>query len=182
MKNKMEMHEVFRALGTEMAYQENKWKEQSHFSVSEYLIYMQHYLDKAFEAISTEDCINSCDTTLNQIRKIGALAVACGQQHGMPCRVGFENRYNFTRGDIILTSNKYGEPDSSLYLCICSDEFEAIFVESVIKDSMLVSEYRNMIAMSNNEPLPFEYKKMSIDDVKRSLQPTTKVNWDEGEE
>lgn len=76
---------VYDAIGTERYYQEQKWGsiEEHPQSVGGYLTLMRVHLTNA-EAVwagSTGDT-----DALHYLRKVLALGVACGEQHGLPKR------------------------------------------------------------------------------------------------
>jgi hypothetical protein len=48
------------------------------------LVYIQHYVDLAFNRVSTEDGEQGA---LENLRKIAALAVAAMEEHGAPPRI-----------------------------------------------------------------------------------------------
>jgi hypothetical protein len=77
---------VFDAIGTERHYQELKWGplEQHPQSVGAYLTLMRvHLADaEAAWARSSGDVM-----ALDRIRRVLAIGVACGEQHGMPRRL-----------------------------------------------------------------------------------------------
>lgn len=77
--------QVFAAIGTERIYQELKWGtlEEHPQSVGAYITLMRVHLDKAADAWagSAGDA-----EALDRIRKVLAIGVACGEQHGMPRR------------------------------------------------------------------------------------------------
>jgi hypothetical protein len=51
--------------------------------VASYLTFMQHHLDEAKKAVTTQD---GSAAALDQLRKVLALGVACAEQHGLPFR------------------------------------------------------------------------------------------------
>lgn len=87
----MNIDMIFDAIAGERAYQARRWgqrtwngcfEEQSH-SVGEFLVYMRDYLDEAGRAATRED---GDEKTLDVLRKVVALGVACFEQHGVPLR------------------------------------------------------------------------------------------------
>ena len=76
---------VYDAIGTERYYQEQKWGmlEEHPQSVGGYLTLMRVYLTNAEAAWVGSD--NDKDA-LKCLRKVLALGVACGEQHGLPKR------------------------------------------------------------------------------------------------
>ena len=87
----MNIDMVFDAIASERAYQVRRWGlrqwngvfEEKKHSVGEFLVYIQDYLTEAFHAASRED---GDDNTLESLRKVVAIGVACFEQHGVPMR------------------------------------------------------------------------------------------------
>ncbi len=80
----MDRNTVYELIDGERAYQEQRWERPKHnHSATEYLVYIRHYVGKAFERVSTEDGEGGA---LECIRKIAALAVAAMEEHGAPPR------------------------------------------------------------------------------------------------
>jgi|WetSurMetagenome_2_1015567.scaffolds.fasta_scaffold58665_4 hypothetical protein len=72
---------VYQAIDTEREYQQNKWPGHTH-TLEEYILYMYDYLDEAKHLVSRgsyEDCFSP---TLEVIRKVTALGVACMEDNG----------------------------------------------------------------------------------------------------
>lgn len=59
-------------------------------TVGDYLVYMQDYLDEAKHTSSRVWGSECVPKTMDALRKVIALGVACAQEHGMPQRIGFE--------------------------------------------------------------------------------------------
>lgn len=78
--------EVYEAIDTERDYQ-NKWGDRTH-NVTEYLMYIEHYVDLCRAQVSTLDMSTPENNTaaLENIRKITALGVVCMEQNGAPKR------------------------------------------------------------------------------------------------
>lgn len=76
---------VYDAIGTERYYQEQKWGsiEEHPQSVGGYLTLMRVHLTNAEAAWVGSDNDNDA---LKCLRKVLALGVACGEQHGLPKR------------------------------------------------------------------------------------------------
>lgn len=82
----MERKEVYEILNGERDYQDKKWGGKQHdnyHEVEAWIIYMQHNLNKAIEAISTQRGIQG---GLEHLRKVTALGIACFEVHGVPRR------------------------------------------------------------------------------------------------
>lgn len=78
--------DVYKAIDSERDYQDNKWGEQvdrSH-EVESYVLYMEHYLHKVREELSTKSGVSE---GLEQLRKVVALGIACFEVHGVNNRV-----------------------------------------------------------------------------------------------
>lgn len=76
--------EVYKVIDGEREYQEKRWERPAHIHTNtEYLVYIQHYVNQAFAAVSTQD---GDGATLSALRKIGALAVAAMEENGTQAR------------------------------------------------------------------------------------------------
>lgn len=76
--------EVYKVIDGERDYQEKRWARPAHnHSNTEYLVYIQHYVNQAFTAVSTQD---GDQATLSALRKIAALAVAAMEENGVEAR------------------------------------------------------------------------------------------------
>lgn len=77
---------VYKAIDSERNYQLKRWGvngEDAKHSVGDFLTYMDDYLSEAKHRASREDG----DTgSLEVLRKVVALGVACMEQHGAPMR------------------------------------------------------------------------------------------------
>lgn len=166
-ENEMDMNEVFKSVASELAYQEDIWSDPS-MTVAECLIYMKRHLNKAFKAVATTECVGVCDTVLDQIRKVTALGVACGIQHGMPMRHGFENALPFTSGDLIYIIDNVVH--GTLYQCVCADQTQAVFGKAIIKDGVITTVYENMVVVFNTIEQDFPYQKVTLDEIRRGIQ------------
>lgn len=85
MKKKTQ-EEVFSAIAGERAYQDSRWGGESHDSfksVGDYLIYIDDYVRQAKAKYTTSSGV---DETLDIIRKIAGLTVACMEYNGAPLR------------------------------------------------------------------------------------------------
>lgn len=158
----MTTNQVVKAIQTERAYQDQRWTNPQS-SVAEYILYMQHHLNKAADAISSSEAVEVHNSVMSQLRKVTALGVACGEQHGMPMRRGFEGAYLFTAGDIIYS-------DGILYQCVCSDSEKAVFARSVLTPEGVLTAYENMIVVFNFEDSNFTFQRVSLDDITRGIE------------
>ena len=76
---------VFEAINGERSYQEMKWGDlvDNPQSVGAYLTLMRVHLTRAENDWADSD---GNIEALHCLRKVLAIGVACGEQHGMPCR------------------------------------------------------------------------------------------------
>lgn len=81
----MERSEVFNVIEGERKYQDIKWSEfnDENNHPADWIIYIENHLEQAKKAIYNSHDMESFG---DEIRKIAALAVACGEQHGLPRR------------------------------------------------------------------------------------------------
>lgn len=77
--------EAMDAIVGEREYQEKRWgsDHDEHESVGNFLIYIERYLAKAKDAYVD---VAATEAALHEVRKIGALALACMERHGAPKR------------------------------------------------------------------------------------------------
>jgi hypothetical protein len=81
--------EVYRAIDGERNYQEYRWHRPEHIhSVTEYLVYIEYYVNRAKVAVSSQDDEQGA---LDDLRKITALGVAAMEENGAVQRVGWES-------------------------------------------------------------------------------------------
>jgi hypothetical protein len=72
---------VYKAVDGERTYQERRWQRPAHnHTNTEYLVYIQHYVHQALEAVSVDD---GEWATFPALRKIAALAVAAMEENGV---------------------------------------------------------------------------------------------------
>lgn len=82
----MKREEVYSLIDGERSYQDTLWGGRPHDdfkSAGDFLIYIEDYLRKAKTAYTTEA---GNGPTMEVIRKITALGVACMEVHGAPAR------------------------------------------------------------------------------------------------
>jgi hypothetical protein len=80
----IDRQEIFEVIEDERIYQDNKWKKPQHsHSVTEYLVFISHYVNDAMKKVSTMDGEKEA---LPNIRKIAALAVAAMEENGVSKR------------------------------------------------------------------------------------------------
>ena len=77
------------ALLSEREYQEKLWNSTESggkHSVTEFLVYISHYVRKALDLQSTIPADQADEESLHSVRKIGALVLACMEQNGIRYR------------------------------------------------------------------------------------------------
>lgn len=81
---------VYAAIDSERAYQNEKWGDGDH-TVTEYILYMEHYLSEARRSASTQDLTVAIrhNLVMDFIRKVTALGVVCMEENGAPHREGY---------------------------------------------------------------------------------------------
>lgn len=80
--------EVYAAVDSERDYQK-KWDKEDpkgEHSVTEFLLYMQDYLNQAITQVTRNPSRTGEAMALHTMRKIAGLSVACMEQHGAPLR------------------------------------------------------------------------------------------------
>lgn len=82
--------EVYEAIDSERDYQDDRWNadttsSEGRHTASEYILYMEHYLQEARRLASTTAEDNR--TVLDFVRKVTALGVACMEDNGAPFRL-----------------------------------------------------------------------------------------------
>ena len=78
--------EVFESLGSERAYQNTRWAPSDDHTITEWLAYMQYYVN---EGLKVQTLSSDEGAGLPWLRKVAALGVAGMEQHGAPRREGF---------------------------------------------------------------------------------------------
>lgn len=87
----MTFDEVVEALRSERIYQLRRWgvrqpdgsMVEAEHGVADWLVYIQHYLTKAFREASEKD---GNDDAMEMLRKVTAMSVAACEQNGVPSR------------------------------------------------------------------------------------------------
>jgi hypothetical protein len=99
-----ERTDVYVAIDSERDYQRRRWGEDHETAVNSFILYMEHHLQRAREIATTCKNGNNFDgapgeSSLDAIRKVTALGVACMEQNGAPRRAeaGCEHVYGPTR-------------------------------------------------------------------------------------
>lgn len=77
--------EAFEAINGERGYQAALWGEKPH-TITEFLGYIRDYTEEALHTTCRQADVVANPKALAIIRKLGALAVACMEQHGAPER------------------------------------------------------------------------------------------------
>ena len=84
-QNKATREKVYEAIDGERQYQDFRWRRPQHnHSNTEFLVYINHYVQQAFAAVSMQD---GDGATLSALRKIAALAVSAMEQNGVEYRL-----------------------------------------------------------------------------------------------
>lgn len=73
---------AYLAIDSERDYQARKWGENPH-EIDAFAAYVQEYTNQLIKTVGTS---NDQTAKLDCMRKIGALTVACMEQHGAPRR------------------------------------------------------------------------------------------------
>ena len=86
-----ERKDVYAAIDSERDYQRKRWGDDHETVVNSFILYMGHHLQRAREVASTcKDGNNypgaTGESSLDYIRKVVALGVACMEQNGAPHR------------------------------------------------------------------------------------------------
>lgn len=82
---------VYEVIDGERDYQEERWNKDTTASggrhtVPEFILYMEHYLTLARTASSTQADPAATIASLDMLRKVTALGVACMEQNGVVLR------------------------------------------------------------------------------------------------
>jgi hypothetical protein len=81
----MTREDVYQSLDSERTYQDKWWGGPMHdknHSVADFILFMEHHIQKAKDILYDTNKGNVMD----EVRKVTALGVACGEIHGMPKR------------------------------------------------------------------------------------------------
>lgn len=83
--------EVYEAINTERTYQDSRWNAnttstEGKHSVTEFLVYMQDYVNEALHVVTRNGEPYASNAALDIVRKVAALGVVCMEQHGAPKR------------------------------------------------------------------------------------------------
>jgi len=83
--------DVYAAVDGERTYQKSKWGEDQETEINSFILYMEHHLQRAREIASTAVDGNNFfgakgPNSLDCIRKVVALGVACMERNGAPKR------------------------------------------------------------------------------------------------
>lgn len=98
-------NDVYAALDSERDYQDmrkSRDQGQEFHSVEEFLLYMEDYLHEARNVASRTWGPEAKPKTLEVLRKVTALGVACMEIHGAPQRAGFERDRDQPTRHIVL--------------------------------------------------------------------------------
>ena len=83
--------DVYKAIDGERSYQVKRWGDDQETQINSFILYMEHHLQRAREIASTEKDGNNYfgamgQNSLDCIRKVTALGVACMEKNGAPRR------------------------------------------------------------------------------------------------
>lgn len=82
----MKRIEIYKVIDEERSYQDDRWGGDSHDSkksVGDFIIYMEEYISRAKKIYTTDAPVRD---SLNELRKVVTLGVACFEQHRVPRR------------------------------------------------------------------------------------------------
>jgi len=82
----MKRQEVYEAIYSEINYQDEIWKDEPKHSITDYCVYIEDYLNEAKHLLTREPTPIANEKAKHIVRKMAALCVACGEDHGMPDR------------------------------------------------------------------------------------------------
>lgn len=91
----LRQQEALAALVGERAYQDLRWNENTtasagKHSVTEFIVFIEHYLANAKRVLSMEGEPQATEKALHDIRKVGALCVVAMEQNGVRTRAKHE--------------------------------------------------------------------------------------------
>lgn len=96
--------DVYKAIDGEREYQVKRWGDDQETEINSFLLYMEHHLQRAREIASTQTDGNNYpgatgECSLDIVRKITTLGVACMEKNGAPLRAlpGCEHVHGPTR-------------------------------------------------------------------------------------
>ena len=83
--------DVYKAIDGERSYQVKRWGDDQETEINSFILYMEHHLTRARELASTQVDGNNYfgatgKTSLDCVRKVVALGVACMEKNGAPLR------------------------------------------------------------------------------------------------
>ena len=91
---------VYKIIDSERDYQKKRWGGDQETQINSFILYMEHHLQRAREVASTQTNGNNNpgatgESSLDCIRKVTALGVACMEANGAPKRApaGCEHVY-----------------------------------------------------------------------------------------
>ncbi|KKL83573.1 hypothetical protein LCGC14_1973410 [marine sediment metagenome] len=82
---------VYTIIDGERNYQKSRWGDDQETEINSFILYMEHHLQRAREVASTQTNGNNSpgatgESSLDCIRKVTALGVACMEANGAPTR------------------------------------------------------------------------------------------------
>jgi hypothetical protein len=89
--------EVYDAIDSERDYQDSRWNASTTttrglHSVTEWIAYIEDYLAEAKRLLARQPSQVSVPPSLEIMRKVAGMSVACMEEHGAPQRAGFERK------------------------------------------------------------------------------------------
>lgn len=80
--------QVYNCIDGERLYQDSRWNSsttptEGKHTVTEFILYMQHYLNEAIRLVSTQADPKAIHDGLDFIRKVTTLGIACMEQNGV---------------------------------------------------------------------------------------------------
>ena len=85
----MKREDVYKLIDGEREYQDLKWEDHNSNKFHEpeaWIMYMEHYLDRAKALLSTEHVDSAYPLAMGHIRKVAALDVVCMENYDTPPR------------------------------------------------------------------------------------------------
>lgn len=83
MKTRLDREHIYKIIDEERFYQDSKWDDMDSVNnVADFIIYMETYLEAAKRINNPKEK----DQSLDHLRKVVALGVACFEKFGVPAR------------------------------------------------------------------------------------------------
>ena len=134
--------DVYAAFDSERNYQDMRKRRdqgQDFHSVEDFILFTEHYLELARTTASTTWGPDAKPKTLDVLRKVGALVVACMEQHGAPQREGFpvksrqtfEDGYNLCRENMIAAIDEFSRSSDKRFYTLGDIPFRHMTPETI---------------------------------------------------